>query len=93
MPLSFNRDGCYDGSYEGMFEILIIHMDRVTVYLHDHKSIIFKDLFVQVADTAAQFHLATRAVSEFVYVGDIAWTLRVRARPDRYVDSQSPRYT
>ena len=36
---------------------------------------------------------AFRAVSEFVYVGDVAWTLRVRARPGRHADSQSPRYT
>ena len=93
MPLPFNRDGCYDGSDERMFETLIIHMDKVTVYLHGHKFLTYKDLSVQVADTAAHFHLATRVVSEFVYVGDIAWTLRVRARPDRHADSQSPRYT
>ncbi|GAB2715510.1 hypothetical protein GCM10011495_22180 [Hymenobacter frigidus] len=35
----------------------------------------------------------TRAVSKFVYVGDVAWTLQVRARPGRHADSQSPRYT
>jgi len=28
-----------------------------------------------------------------VYVGDVAWTLRVRARPGRHADAQSPRYT
>ena len=26
-------------------------------------------------------------------MGDVAWTLRVRARPGRHADSQSPRYT
>ena len=34
-----------------------------------------------------------KAVSESVYVGDVTWTLRVRARPGRHADSQSPRYT
>ena len=28
-----------------------------------------------------------------MYVGDVAWTLRVRAQPGRHADSQSPRYT
>ena len=28
-----------------------------------------------------------------MYVGDVAWTLRVRARPGRHADSQSSRYT
>ena len=44
------------------------------------------------SDTNAESH-SFRAVSEFVYVGDVAWTLRVRARPDRHADSQISRYT
>ena len=45
-----------------------------------------------IKHSAAHFHLATRAVSEFVYVGEITWTLRVRARADRHADLQSLRY-
>ncbi|GAB2722492.1 hypothetical protein GCM10011495_25590 [Hymenobacter frigidus] len=46
-----------------------------------------------VARIGASCRRAVKAVSKFVYVGDVAWTLRVRARPGRHADSQSPRYT
>ena len=39
-----------------------------------------------ISDTNAESH-SFRAVSEFVYVGDVAWTLRVRARPGRHANS------
>lgn len=59
MTTPFNPNGRCDGSYEGMFETLVIQVDTVTVHLHDHEFLTVEDLAGQVADTAAHFDLAT----------------------------------
>ena len=59
MSTPFNPDGRHDGSYQGMFETLVIQGDTVMVHLSDHEFLTPEDLAGQVADTAAHFDLAT----------------------------------
>lgn len=67
MPLPFNPDGRYDGSYKGMFETLVIQGEAVTVCLHSHEFLTAEDLAGQAADTASHFHLATIEVENALF--------------------------
>ena len=73
-----------------MFETLIIHTNRVTVYLHDHEFLTPEDLAVQAADTAAHFHLATNEVDDALHSNKLP-ALVDTSRPGTVLDGRTVR--
>ena len=88
MPTPFNPDGRYDGSYQGMFETLVVQGDVVTVHLNDHEFLTPEDLAGQVADTAAHFDLATIEVENALYDNKLP-ALVDTSRPGTVLDGQT----
>ena len=90
MPNPFNPDGRYDGSYEGMFETLVIAGDTVTVHLSSHEFLTPEDLAGQAADTAAHFDLATIEVENSLSDNKLP-ALVDTSRPGKVLDGQTVR--
>ncbi|GAA4020372.1 hypothetical protein GCM10022408_37990 [Hymenobacter fastidiosus] len=90
MSTIFNPDGRYDGSYEGMFETLVIQGDTVTVHLSSQEFLTPEDLAMQVADTATHFHLATIEVENALYDNKLP-ALVDTSRPGTVIDGQTVR--
>ncbi|AIZ65371.1 hypothetical protein PK28_16995 (plasmid) [Hymenobacter sp. DG25B] len=88
MPTPFNPDGRYDGSYEGMFETLVIQGDTVTVHLSSHEFLTADDLAGQAADTAAHYYLATMEVENALSNNDLP-ALVDTSRPGTVLDGQT----
>ena len=88
MPVPFNADGRYDGTYQPLLDTLVIKGDTVTVHLRADDLFTPNDLASMAADTAAHFEMATDEVNNALAVSDLPAEVDI-SRPGIVIDGQT----